>query len=73
MEVRIGVQNVAREIVIESNESPEDVRAAVGEALSSGTPLTLMDEKGQSVTVPTSALAYVDIAAEQKGRVGFGG
>ena len=49
------------------------VRAAVGEALSSGTPLTLMDEKGQSVTVPTSALAYVDIAAEQKGRVGFGG
>lgn len=73
MEVRIGVQNVAREIVIESNQSAAEVRDAVNEALSSGTPLTLTDEREHSVTVPASALAYVDIAAEQKGRVGFGG
>ncbi|CAM2797380.1 MULTISPECIES: DUF3107 domain-containing protein [Dermacoccus] len=73
MEVRIGVQNVAREIVIESNESSQAVREAVAAALSAGTPLTLTDEKGHSVTVPATALAYVDIAAEQKGRVGFGG
>lgn len=73
MEVRIGVQNVAREIVIESHVSADEVRASVAEALSSGAPLTLSDERGHSVTVPASALAYVDIAAEQKGRVGFGG
>ncbi len=32
MEVRIGVQNVAREIAFESNQSVEEVDAAVGKA-----------------------------------------
>ena len=73
MEVRIGVQNVARELVIDSHENADAVREHVRAALDSGTPLTLSDERGHSVTVPASAIGYVDIAAEQKGRVGFGG
>lgn len=73
MEVRIGVQNVAREIVLESNQSADEVRTTVASALADGTPLTLIDERGHSVTVPANALGYVDIAAEQKSRVGFGG
>ena len=73
MEVRIGVQNVAREVVIDSHENADAVREYVRAALDSGTPLTLSDERGHSVTVPASAIGYVDIAAEQKGRVGFGG
>lgn len=73
MEVRIGVQNVAREIAFESDKSADAVRQIVDEALASRTPLTLSDDRGHSVTVPFDAIAYVDIAAEQKGRVGFGG
>ena len=72
MEIRIGVQNVTRELVIETDLSGDEVRSRVAEALRSGTLLTISDAKGHTVTVPASALAYVDIAAEQKGRVGFG-
>ena len=73
MEVRIGVQNVAREVVVQSNQSPDEVQALVQQALTAGTPLTLVDESGHSVTVPAGVLGYVDIGAETKGRVGFGG
>lgn len=73
MEIRIGVQNVARELVLESDASGDEVRRQVNEALESGKALTLIDSKGHSVTVPAGALAYVDVAAEAKGRVGFGG
>lgn len=73
MEVRIGVQNVAREIVIESEQSPEDIRTAVDSALSGNKALELKDERGRTVIVPSSVLGYVDIAAENKARVGFGG
>lgn len=73
MEVRIGVQNVAREIVIDSHESADAVREQVRQALETRAPLTLRDERGHSVTVPADVIGYVDVAAEQKGRVGFGG
>lgn len=73
MEIRIGVQNVARELTIESDISGDEVRALVAKSMAEGTPLTLADEKGHTITVPAAALAYVDVAAEQKGRVGFGG
>ncbi len=72
MEVRIGVQHVTREVVLESDESAEDVRAQVAKALSSGDPLTLADERGHTVTVPANVIAYVDVASEQARRVGFG-
>lgn len=73
MEIRIGVRNVAREVTLESTQTPDQVRAAVAEALTSGAPLVeLEDEKGSRVLVPTSALGYVEIGSPEKSRVGFG-
>ncbi|WP_122263247.1 DUF3107 domain-containing protein [Ornithinimicrobium cerasi] len=73
MEVRIGVRNVAREVAFESDSTPQQVRSAVTEAMSNGSPLIeLEDDKGRTVLVPTAALAYVEIGAQEKGRVGFG-
>ncbi len=73
MEIRIGVRNVAREVTLESAQSPDQVRTAIAEALTSGAPLVeLEDEKGSRVLVPTSALGYVEIGSPEKGRVGFG-
>lgn len=73
MEVRIGIRDVAREVVLESAQSPAQVRDTVAEALSSGSGmLELEDDKGRMVLVPVSALGYVDIGAQDKGRVGFG-
>lgn len=72
MEVKIGVRDVAREIVLESAQSPQEVTDAVSEALAAGTTLRLADERGRTVVVPVAALAYVEVGAEETRRVGFG-
>ncbi|MDP9434922.1 MAG: DUF3107 domain-containing protein [Actinomycetota bacterium] len=73
MEVKIGVQHAARELVLESAQSPEDVAKLVGEALRADLGvLTLVDDKGRRVLVPADKLAYVEIAESEQRRVGFG-
>jgi hypothetical protein len=59
MDVRIGIQNVAREIVIESAENAEELAKRVSEALASGGELRLTDSKGRLMLVPVSGIAYV--------------
>ena len=73
MEVKIGVQFAARELSLESSQSPDDVAKAVSEALRADLGvLTLVDEKGRRVLVPADKLAYVEIAETEQRRVGFG-
>lgn len=72
MEIKIGVQNVGREIVLESTQDAETVAKVVGEAISEGNELRLKDDKGRVIIVPGNALAYVEIGAEEVRRVGFG-
>lgn len=71
MEVKIGVQNVAREITIDTTLDSEAVEAAVAAALADGGVLSLTDAKGRRVVVPGSTLAYVDISTSVTGTVGF--
>ena len=73
MEVKIGIQQVARELVLESAQTPDEIEAAVSAAL--GSPegqLSLVDEKGRRVVVPAAKIAYVEIAENETRRVGFG-
>ena len=72
MEIKIGIQNVGREIVLESTQDADSVAKIVEEAITKGTELRLKDEKGRLVIVPGKALAYVEIGAEEARRVGFG-
>ncbi|MCY1674203.1 DUF3107 domain-containing protein [Pseudarthrobacter sp. SL88] len=72
MEIKIGVQNVGREIVLESNQDAETVAQVVGEAIKGGGELRLTDDKGRLIIVPGNALGYVEIGAEEVRRVGFG-
>jgi hypothetical protein len=71
VEVKIGVQNVAREITLESSQTAEEVAALVDAALD-GKTLRLVDEKGRVVVVPTGVLGYVEIGAPEGRKVGFG-
>jgi hypothetical protein len=73
VEIKIGVQETAREVVLDSEQAPEDVTAAVEAAIANGTNLTLVDDRGRTIIVPGSKIAYVEIGAASKGRVGFGG
>ena len=72
MEVKIGIQNVNREIVLESSESADAIADLVAAAMGGGSELRLKDSKGRQVIVPTSVLWYVEIGAEESRRVGFG-
>ena len=72
MEVKIGVQYSAREIVIESAQAADDIERLVTAALDAGGLLSLVDEKGRRVLVPVEKLAYVEIGEALERRVGFG-
>ena len=72
MEVKIGVQNVAREITIESTQSAAEVAKLVADAVSKGSLLQLTDEKGRTVIVPGGSVGYVELGSAGERRVGFG-
>jgi len=72
VEIKIGMLQTNREIVLESDQSRDDVTTAVTKALADGGALTLDDDKGRRVIVPTDALAYVEVGEEKARRVGFG-
>lgn len=72
MEVTIGVQNVSRELTIETDAAPAEVAQAVDVALA--TPdgiLRLVDSKGRTVLVPGRAVGWVLVGETEKGKVGF--
>jgi len=72
VEVKIGIQNVGREIVLESAQDADALAKVVAEAIAKGSELRLNDEKGRQIIIPANVLGYVEIGAEEVRRVGFG-
>ncbi|HEX5996192.1 MAG TPA: DUF3107 domain-containing protein [Jiangellales bacterium] len=73
MEVKIGVKNATRELVIESAQSPDEVQKAVMAAVTGKDGvLELTDERGRRVIVVADQLTYVEIGEPVERRVGFG-
>jgi hypothetical protein len=71
MEVKIGIVNTPREIVFDSTQSAEDVSAAVAASIKSGELLSLEDDRGRQVIVPSDRIAYVELGVPAARRVGF--
>ena len=71
MEVKIGVQNAARELTVETDESSDAIEKLVTDAIASAGVLILTDSKGQRTVVPADKLAYVHIGRSVVGQVGF--
>ena len=72
MEVKIAVQNVARELEIEVDGDPAEVTAQIENALRSREGVvTLKDAKGRQVLVPAASIGWVQFGEPEKGRVGF--
>ncbi len=73
MEVSIGVQNVARDVSFETEATPEEVTAAVEQALAApDSVLALTDDRGRKILVPGRAIGWVVVGEGEKSRVGFG-
>lgn len=73
MEVKIGVTDSTRELVLTSAQTPSEVEELVTAALSKGSDvLRLTDEKGRRYLIQAAKIAYIEIGVADTRRVGFG-
>ena len=68
MEIKIGIQNIGREIVLESNKDADEVAKLVAEALADGKQLRLEDEKGRQGIGPAAVIGYVELGGQEPAR-----
>jgi hypothetical protein len=71
VEIKIGVQHVTRELVLDIDESADALEQKLGQAISGAGMLTLTDTKGRRVLVPAAHLAYIEVGGGVTGQVGF--
>jgi hypothetical protein len=72
VEVKIGVVYAPRELVVETEDSPEDVEKKLSKAIVDGGIFSLVDEKGHRVVIPVDKIAYLEVAKPDDRKVGFG-
>jgi Protein of unknown function (DUF3107) len=74
VEVKIGIQSVPRELVVETDTSPEEIERALADALADGahSAFALSMSKGGKVLIPADKIAYVEFGAPEARRMGFG-
>jgi hypothetical protein len=72
VEVRIGVQSVPRELIVETDTPADEVERDVAAALDAGSVFALSVQKGGKVLVPADKIAYVEFVGAEARRVGFG-
>lgn len=72
MEIRIGIQNSAREITFETNISQAQAQEQLRNAYTNDEPFILFtDKKDREYLVPLANLAYVELGAEPARKAGF--
>jgi hypothetical protein len=73
VEVKIGIQSVPRELVVETDATAEEVERDLAAALAGGDGVfSLSTQKGGRLVVPADKIAYVEFSTDQARRVGFG-
>ncbi len=76
MEIRIGITQVARELMVEVSDDSlvAKARKAIDAALAgTSETLSITDDKGREVVVPSAKVAYVEFGAPEGARkLGFG-
>ena len=71
MDIKVGIQYVSREVVVDTADSAKDVEKAFVSGHDDGS-LRLTDNHGRKVLIPPSKIAYIDLGEENARRVGFG-
>ena len=72
MEIKVGIQYVNREVVVETDDTSAEVEKAFASAVADGSVLTLNDTRGRRVMIPGDKIAYLELGEENARRVGFG-
>lgn len=73
VDVKIGITDSSREVVVHTEQSSDDAHAAVEAALSGNEQLLrLEDDKGARFLIPVTKIAYVEVGTSDARKVGFG-
>ncbi len=72
MEIKIGVQHLSREIVLDVDKTADQISKTLAEALAKGDTIVLDDTKGRRLLIPADKLAYIEIGEPSTRHVGFG-
>jgi Protein of unknown function (DUF3107) len=72
VEIKIGIQSVPRELVVETTAAMDEVERLLTQAVADGTVFVLSDDKGGKLMVPADKIAYVEFGGNEPRRVGFG-
>ena len=73
MEVKIGIQSVPRELVVETNTPAAEIERSLSAALEDGerAVFALSITKGGRVLIPADKIAYVEFGESEGRRIGF--
>lgn len=75
MEVKVGIQSVPRELVVDTDATAEEVERDLSAALAAPdgkAVFALTTMKGGRVLVPADKIAFVEFGTDHGRRVGFG-
>jgi hypothetical protein len=73
VEVKIGIQSVPRELVVDTETTPEEIERELTDALlAPHGVLVLTNRNGKQLLVPADKIAFVEFVGNESRRVGFG-
>ncbi|MFD0683122.1 DUF3107 domain-containing protein [Actinomadura fibrosa] len=73
MQVRIGVQSVPKELVVDTAQSADEVQQALAEALADERGVfVLKDRRSGRIVIPADRVGYLEISEDEQRSVGFG-
>jgi hypothetical protein len=75
VEVKIGIQSIPRELVVDTDATAEEIERDLAAALSAKDRpaiLAMGTQKGGRVLIPADKIAFVEFGGDQSRRVGFG-
>jgi hypothetical protein len=71
VEVKIGIANAPREIVLEIEEQLDTLEVLISDAVKKGHVVVLGDTKGRRTVIPGDKIVYVELGGGSSGAVGF--
>jgi hypothetical protein len=72
VEVKIGIQSIQRELVLDTPSSPDELERSLLTALTNGGMFVVRDENGGKVLIPAEKIGYVELNGTEQRRIGFG-
>ena len=72
MEVKIGIQDVPRELEVETDATPEQIEQLLSDALRLPHGVFALGGRNGRFLVPADKVAFIEFSVSESRRVGFG-